>query len=128
MPKLVDLTVTIGDDTFTYVPSSNESGVAGFSLQNDVLMGNGYFNVGVRKVLPTQKTRKATLTYGDPLVTECSTDCSVTDRGAIHFRLENMVPPASTYAERVLAYDRFVTLLQDESVRLAVVNNEPFFS
>lgn len=128
MPKLIDLNVTIGEDTYVYVPSSNENGVAGFSLQNDVLMGNGYFNVGIRKVLPTQKSRKATITYGDPLVTECESTCAITDRGVIHFRLENMVAPTATAAERVLAYDRFVSLLQQPDVRSAVINNEPFFS
>lgn len=128
MPKLVDLTVVIGGNTYVYTPASNSDGVAGFSLQGETLRGGGNFAVGVRKVLPTQKARKATVTYSDPLVTECDTTCAPVDRGVIHFRLENMVAPDATAAERGLAYDRFVELLQQSDVRLAVVNNEPFFS
>lgn len=128
MPKLVDISVTVGSETYVYTPSSNADGVAGFSLQNDTLRGSGNFAVGVRKVLPTQKARKATVTYSDPLVKECDSTCEPIDRGVIHFRLENMVAPDATAAERQLAYDRFVELLQSPDVRVAVVNNEPFFS
>lgn len=128
MPKLVDISATVGSETYVYAPSSNADGVAGFSLQSDTLRGNGNFAVGVRKVLPTQKARKATVTYSDPLVSECDNTCEPIDRGVIHFRLENMVAPDASAAERQLAYDRFVELLQQSDVRLAVVNNEPFFS
>lgn len=128
MPKLADLSVEIGSNTYVYKPSSNIGGVAGFSLANETLRGGGHFAVGVRKVLPTQKARKATVTYSDPLVTECEQTCAPIDRGVIHFRLENMVAPDASAAERGLAYDRFIALLQQSDVRLAVINNEPFFS
>lgn len=128
MPKLVDISVEVGTETYVYKPSSNADGVAGFSLQNNTLRSNGNFAVGVRKVLPTQKSRKATVTYSDPLVKECEASCDQIDRGVIHFRLENMVAPDATAAERELAYDRFLALLQSSDVRVAVVNNEPFFS
>lgn len=128
MPKLVDLEVAIDSETYVYTPSSNIAGVAGFSLANETLRSGGHFAVGIRKVLPTQKARKATVTYSDPLVTECETTCAPIDRGVIHFRLENMVAPDASASERGLAYDRFVELLRQPDVRLAVVNNEPFFS
>lgn len=128
MPKLVDISVEVDETTYVYTPSSNTDGVAGFSLQNNTLRGNGNFAVGVRKVLPTQKARKATVTYSDPLVKDCEATCDTIDRGVIHFRLENMVAPDATASERGLAYDRFLALLQSSDVRMAVVNNEPFFS
>lgn len=128
MPKLVDISVQVDETSYAYKPSSNANGVAGFTLQSDTLRGGGAFAVGIRKVLPNQKARKATVTYSDPLVKECAETCSQVDRGVIHFRLENMVAPDASASERGLAYDRFVALLQSSDVRMAVINNEPFFS
>lgn len=128
MPKLNELSVEIGGSTYVYIPSQNSDGVAGFTLEGETLNGQGNFMVGIRKINPAQKARKATVSYSDPLVTICESTCAVTERGVNHFRLENMVAPSATKAERVLAYDRFVALLLNSDVRDAVVNNEPFYS
>lgn len=130
MPQLKTLEVTVGSNPYAFNVSSNQAGVAEWSLASasGTLDSNGAFSVGIRNTTNKQTTRKATAVYIDPLVSTCETTCSTISRGVAMFRMENVVSVKATLAERELAYDRYIALLQLPEVRSAFVKNEAFYS
>lgn len=130
MPQLKTLEVTVNSNPYSFNVSSNQAGVAEWSLDSasGTLDSNGAFSVGIRNVSNKQTTRKATAVYIDPLVSECETTCTTISRGVAMFRTENVVSTKATLAERQLAYDRYLALLQLPEVRNAFVKNEAFYS
>lgn len=126
MPKIQKIDVVVGSKEYSYSPAGNANGVASFMLENGSFSAPS-FAVGIRNVNANQTTRKATVTYVDPLVSSAE-GCAPCDRGTILARIEVVQSKEASLDERELAYDRLLALLNDSSVRNSVIKNERFWA
>lgn len=127
MPQFKQIDVTVSGATIEFVPTQNGATSAWLN-EGDVLESNSVLTYTRRPSNNSQTTRKSSVGYTVPLIDECESTCSISSRGAILFKLDNVVSTKSTTAERTAAYDTFVKLLQDTDVRDAIINNGSFYA
>lgn len=127
MPKLIPIEVTTPAGTTEFAPFDNGPTTVWINGA-DVLNGGSTVTYTRRPSNSQQTTRKASMHHTVPLIAECENTCSVTSRGAILFKLDNVVSTESTIAERTAAYETFVALMQDASIKDAFINNGTFYS
>lgn len=127
MPQFKQIDVTVSGTTIEFVPTQNGATSAWLN-EGDVLESNSVLTYTRRPSNNSQTTRKSSVGYTVPLVDECGSTCSISSRGAILFKLDNVVSTKSTTTERTAAYDTFVKLLQDADVRDAIINNGSFYA
>lgn len=127
MPQFKQIDVTVSGATIEFVPTQNGATSAWLN-EGDVLESNSVLTYTRRPSNNSQTTRKSSVGYTVPLVDECESTCSISSRGAILFKLDNVVSTKSTTAERTAAYDTFVELLKDADVRDAIINNGSFYA
>lgn len=127
MPKFQEIELQVDGEPVSLVPSEN--GATSVWLKGgEVLSGDIVVTYNRRPVTQNQKTRKANLGLTIPLVTVCEATCKSTSRGAILYKLDNVVSADATPAERSEAYDTFKALINDSTVRDAFINNGSFYS
>lgn len=127
MPQFKKIDVTVSGGTVEFIPTQNGATSAWLN-EGDVLESNSVLTYTRRPSNNSQTTRKASVGYTVPLVDECENTCSISSRGAILFKLDNVVSTKSTVAERTAAYDTFVEVLQHADVRDAIINNGSFYA
>lgn len=128
MPQLKTIDLTVGSTTYSYLPRSNDKGLATFTVSSDTLRTADSLAIGVRPVAAKQMTRKASMKMTEPLVCVPDACGTIVDRGSNIANFELTVSRDSTLVERTLIYDKFVASLADPSVRAAFINNEAFYS
>lgn len=127
MPQFKQIDVTVDAVAVKFTPTQNGATSAWLN-EGNVLESNSVLTYTRRPSNNSQTTRKASVGYTVPLVDECESTCSVSSRGAILFKLDNVVSTKSTNTERATAYDTFVELLKHADVRDAIINNGSFYA
>lgn len=127
MPKFTKLEINVADTAISFDPAQN--GVTSvWSGQGATLESNSLVTYTRRPTTKGQTTRKSAFGLTIPFASVCEETCSVLSRGVALYKLDNVVDIRLTAAERELAFDQFVALLQQADVRDAIINNGSFYS
>lgn len=128
MPQLKPLTLNDGTSDVIYNINGNNQGVTAWQKPGVDQRGDATLTVVKRAAKSSQTTRKSALTLTVPLTTVCPNTCAVTTRGSILLKVEVITSVESTQAERSAAYAQLQDALADPDLKIALSNNESFWS
>lgn len=123
MPKYVPLEA----NSKTYSVTGIVGNTAGWQNGQDRFDSGSSFTVTRRNPASGQTTRKSSVRLSVPLIDVCENTCSTTSRGSILTVIDFTTGLESSQSEREAAYDDILALLGTESVKQAIVNNEPYW-
>lgn len=127
MPKFTKLEIDVNSTEIVFDPAQN--GATSVWIGSGAnLESNSSVTYTRRPTTKGQTTRKSAFGLTVPFASTCETTCSVVSRGVALYKLDNVVDVRLTTAERELAFDQFVALLQQADVRDAIINNGSFYS
>lgn len=127
MPKFTKLEIDVNSTEVVFNPAQNGA-TSVWIGQGANLESNSSVTYTRRPTTKGQTTRKSAFGLTIPFASECEKTCSVVSRGVALYKLDNVVDVRLTTAEREMAFDQFVALLQQEDIRDAIINNGSFYS